>query len=283
MRPLREADARRPHRRRRPTSRRRPRRPAAPKGRRGKAATARCARCWKPPRRRSSPTTPLAVAVLDASGLVAPCDVEEFIARSVRRAGRSRPQGSLPDGRRARRHLERAGRRHAIMAFLVDANSGTLRPGRGGAAFPRRDDHDRRPRSSTRRPPTRPWFATSRWRRACASTCAPRSSSWELNFVYEQIELPLVAWCSDAWRPAGSASTWSCCARSQGVHRGSGVARQADPGGRRPRVQGELAPAAPDRALRRAGPHGGEEDQVRATRPTRRASRRSSSSTRSSR
>ena len=106
---------------------------------------------------------------------------------------------------------------------------------------------------------------------------------WELNFVYEQIELPLVMVLGRMEARGIRVDVELLRTIAKEFTEEAASLDAADPKGRRTRVQGQLAPAAPDRALRRAGPHRRSRRSSRATPPTPRASRRSRTSTGSSR
>ena len=218
-----------------------------------------------------STTTPVVAyrharaAVLDADkGLVALCDLDDAIAAFARVAPCGHDLKALyREAASTERVLLEPADDTAIMAFLLDANSGRYDLAEVAQRFLGEPIVDSSPSlfDSTTSDETLTYEVAliGRLREHLRAEIA----QWELTFVYEQIELPLVMVLGLMEARGIRVDVELLRTISQGVHRRGRVTRRRDPTGRRSRVQGELAPATPDGALRRTGTHGGEEDQVR--------------------
>ena len=149
----------------------------------------------------------------------------------------------------------------SIMAFLVDAISGHYELGDVALRFLGEPIEDTRPSlfsASNDETLVHDVQQIARLR----DVLRAEIDRWELNRIYEEVELPLVAVLGRMEARGIRVDAGLAAHDRGGVRHRSPRARSRDPKGRGPRVQGELAPAAPSRALRRAGLDRGEEDQV---------------------
>ena len=225
----------------------------ARRDRRGRAERRPRPRGRRPRWRRSpqvlaAPATVLAhrqsrVAVLDpASGHVALATLGEVVGgawATPRRAGttsRRCTAAGTPHGV----DLAEPSDDTSIMAFLVDATSGRYELADVAQRF-LGGRSPRRPRRSSRRTPSdAALVADAQLVARLREQLRAEIARWELGFVYEQVELPLVKVLGRMEARGVRVDVGLLRIDLDGVRRRGRAPRRRDPEGRRPRVQGQL-------------------------------------------